>query len=240
MFATSAARVAARHLDLTLEDYEPLNYWGGSPFLVGTGIGIGSKSDPAMVERLRELGRKVKPRKLKALWRGMFFPEGTLFHDGFEQVQNPGSNGVTIKQWSSNPRPSYPYEQVKAPDGWVNATDLVSAERSHPGRSAPWYRDDVDLYRPYIRGVRSWATSFRDAQHYARGGYSGGNRPSGDGLILEWLNPSPASIVVDTKPITDAGYKVTTDTGEVIADATGSTLVGVRYEKGWLILTLTG
>lgn len=217
MYHPSSSRVAARHLELTIQDYGPLNYWGYE------GIGVGSKADPTMVERLRELGRKVKPRKLKILLRGMSLPSGTIRSSGYVGFY------PNTKKWSTKPER---HDEIKAPDGWVKDPS-----------SGGWYLADTDAYRPYIRGVRSWTTIIRNAQYYARGGYRPNERtiPSSDGLILEWLNPPPSSIIVDTKPITDAGYKVNTDTGEVIADASSATIVGVRYdEKLGVVLTLTG
>lgn len=213
MYHPSALRVAARHLELTIQDLGPLNYWGFG------GIGVGSRADPTMIERLRELGRKVKPRKLKVLVRGVSLPSGTIRSSGYVG---------DYKKWSTKPEH---HDEIKAPDGWVKDPF-----------GGGWYLADTDAYRPYIRGVRSWTTTIRNAQYYARGGHLPYDRmtPQRDWLIIEWLNPPPSSIIVDTKPITDAGYKLSTDTGEVIADASSATIVGVRYEKGWLILTLTG
>lgn len=91
MYPPSIFRVAARHLELTVQDYGPLNYWGEA------GIGVGSKAEPTMVERLRELGRKVKPRRLKVLLRGMSLPSGTVFSSGYV-----GSYPNT-KRWSTKP-----------------------------------------------------------------------------------------------------------------------------------------
>ncbi len=212
----SAFRVAARHLELTIQDYGPLNYWGYE------GIGVGSKADPTMVERLRELGRKVKPRKLKVLLRGMSLPSGTIFSSGYV------GSYPNIRKWSTKPER---FDEIQAPAGWVN-------DRNTGG----WYLADTDAYRPYIRGVRSWTTIIKNAQHYARGGYrSNEMTPPSDSLIIEWLNPPPSSIIVDTKPITDAGYKVNTDTNEVIADASSATIVGVRFDRRLgVVLTLTG
>jgi hypothetical protein len=209
----SPSRVAARHLDLTIEDYGVLNYWGN------TGIGVGSKAPPKVIEKLRALGRKVKPRKHKVLWRGLSLKPGTIRHSGYEGL------GSKVKSWSKNPTD---YNEVAAPDGW---------ERYSSG----WYLADVSQYLPMIRGVRSWTPKVRDAEYYMRGGRPA-NYPYGfvpaDWLLVKWLNPS--GIIVDTKPVKDSGYEVWTDTGEVIADASDARIVSIDVDGGRVVLTIEG
>ena len=211
-----AARVAARHLDLTNDDYGVLNYWGN------TGIGVGSKAPPEIIEKLRALGRKVKPRKHKVLWRGMNFrPPGEILHTGYVH-----EHGRSLR-WSKNPTR---HDEVASPDGWEQSPS-----------SGMWYLADASRYRSMIGGVRSWTPKVRDAEYYMRGARPA-NYPYGfvpaDWLLVKWLNPS--GIIVDTKPVKDSGYEVWTDTGEVIADASDARIVGIDLDGGRLVLTIEG
>lgn len=100
--------------------------------------------------------------------------------------------------------------------------------------------DDPPFYHSIVSGPRSWSTQLSSAKYYAGGHALTRDSRRPDGIVIRWTNPSPASIILDTRAITGAGYQLATDKNEVVADASGAKIGKTTFENHVLILDITG
>lgn len=117
---------------------------------------------------------------------------------------------------------------------------LYSTGSSSPGKwvSLPagfTVLDDPKFYGKIISGLRSWTPKIQDAKYYAGWTRSSHNFQRPEGIIIAWRNPNPDGVVLDTSSLKKSGIPLATDSGEVLADASSSRIIGIRYDRGLIL-----